>query len=84
MKKSTFTREYKVVCRLLREFRERGKITQLQLAERLAVTQSEVSKFERGERRMDLVQLRQWCQATGVRLLDFVQAFDEALPSKRR
>jgi transcriptional regulator with XRE-family HTH domain len=84
MKKSTFTREYKVFCGLLRECREKGGVTQAELAKRLDETQSEISKFERGERRMDLVQLREWCRATGTKLSDFARAFEEALPARRK
>jgi transcriptional regulator with XRE-family HTH domain len=84
MEKSIFTHEYRTLCRLLRESREKKGITQVQLAERLRETQSEISKFERGERRLDLVQLRQWCRATGVKLADFVRSFDEALIAKRK
>ncbi len=48
MEKSTFTREYQLLCTLVREFRERAGLTQVQLAERLGETQSFVSKSERG------------------------------------
>lgn len=84
MKKSTFTREYKVFCGLLRECREKSGITQSELAKKLDETQSEISKFERGERRMDVVQLRQWCQAAGMKLGDFVRGFEEALSARRK
>jgi transcriptional regulator with XRE-family HTH domain len=83
MEKSSFTREYKVLCRLLRECREDHAITQVQLAERLGETQSEISKFERGERRLDLVQLYKWCQAIGVRASEFVRSFEDSIPKRR-
>jgi transcriptional regulator with XRE-family HTH domain len=57
-------------------------MTQGNLAEKLKETQSEISKFERGERRLDLIQLRRWCRALGVPLADFVTSFEAALSRK--
>ncbi len=48
MEKSTFTREYRVLCRQLQVARTSAGVTQLELAKRLKETQSEISKFERG------------------------------------
>lgn len=83
MEKSAFTREYAVFCRVLREVRAEAEITQIELASRLKETQSEISKFERGERRLDVVQLRRWCRCLGVRLSEFIQRFEEALAHKK-
>lgn len=83
MEKSTFTREYQLLCTLVREFRERAGLTQVQLAERLGETQSFVSKSERGERRLDLVQLRVFCEACEVPLADFVAEFERRMSSRR-
>lgn len=79
MQKSVFTREYAVLRTMLRETRERAEITQVELAAKLRETQSFVSKCERGERRLDLVQLRAWCSALGVNLGQFVTAFESTL-----
>jgi transcriptional regulator with XRE-family HTH domain len=76
MEKSLFTSDYRAVCRLLREKREAAGLTQVEMAERLDETQSYVSKCERGDRRVDLVQLRQFCRAMGLSLLDFVGEFE--------
>jgi transcriptional regulator with XRE-family HTH domain len=83
MEKSLFTREHKVLCRLLKAAREKANVSQVELASRLRETQSEVSKFERGERRLDLIQLRTWCSALGIRLPEFVKAFEEALSRRK-
>jgi transcriptional regulator with XRE-family HTH domain len=79
MEKSIYTREYKVLLRLLREARERAGVTQVELARRLDQTQSFVSKVELGDRRLDLVQLRTVLAALDVRLGSFVGRFEEAL-----
>ena len=76
MEKSTFTREYAALCRLLRETREKAGLTQVGLAEKIGETQSYVSKVERGERRLDLVQLQAFCRAMKTTLSAFVADFE--------
>jgi transcriptional regulator with XRE-family HTH domain len=71
-----------VVLRLLKEFRRKAGITQVDLAAKLGQTQSFVSKAERGERRLDIVQLRTLCHLYSIRLLDFVERFETALKKK--
>jgi transcriptional regulator with XRE-family HTH domain len=72
-----------VVLRLLKEFRRKAGITQVDLAAKLGQTQSFVSKAERGERRLDIVQLRTLCHLYSIRLLDFVERFETALKKKK-
>ena len=52
---------------------------QVELAHRLGQPQSFVSKYESGERRLDLLQLRQICEAVGISLPDFVKRFEKSL-----
>ena len=84
MEKSLFTTEYRVVCRLLREKREAAELTQIDLAERIGETQSYVSKVERGERRLDIVQLREFCKAMNMTLGDFVKEFERLTVRTKR
>jgi transcriptional regulator with XRE-family HTH domain len=84
MEKSTFTDEYEVLLRCLREARRRAAVTQVQLAERLEQTQPWVSKCERGERRIDVVELRAICRALGTTLPDFVRELEEAFGRRKR
>jgi transcriptional regulator with XRE-family HTH domain len=84
MQKSIYTREYAVLKGLLRELREQAKLTQMQLAEKLGQTQSFVSKCERGERRLDVVQLRAFGRAVGVTLPSIIAALEERLSAKKR
>ena len=79
MEKSTFTREYEILRTLIREYREAGGLTQVELAERIGETQSYVSKVERGERRLDLVQLRVFCEAMKVPCQEFVERFERGI-----
>ncbi|PSB19028.1 XRE family transcriptional regulator [Phormidesmis priestleyi ULC007] len=79
MKKSLFSEDYKCFLKLLREVRERAGLTQEQIAERLETTQSIISKCERGERRLDVVELKAWCQALDRPLPVFIAEFEKAL-----
>ena len=61
---------------MLRARRHYIGLRQLDLAERLDVSQTIVSKYEQGERRLDLIELRQVCEALGTNLVDFVTEFE--------
>lgn len=54
-------------------------LTQEDVADRLGSTQSFVSKCERGERRLDLVEVQSWCVAIGVPLSHFVALYEMAV-----
>ena len=83
MDKTIYTREYSVLLRLLAERREKSALTQTQLAKKLGVTQSTISKFERGDRRLDVIQLRTICSHLGVSLSDFVAELEQRIPKRR-
>jgi transcriptional regulator with XRE-family HTH domain len=83
MEKTIYTRDYAIVLRLIKEARENSGITQVQLAKRLRLTQSYVSKIERGESRLDIVQLRTLCQTFGLSLTDFVKRLEEELRTRK-
>ncbi|HDR8945493.1 TPA: helix-turn-helix transcriptional regulator [Burkholderia vietnamiensis] len=57
---------YVVVRHHLRRVRKGAGLTQVQLAERLQVDQTYVSKLERGERYIDLLFYLDWCRACGA------------------
>ena len=77
LEKSLFSRDYDLFLRCLRDARSRAGLTQTELADRLQQTQSFVSKCERGERRLDIVEVRAFCSALGVTFLDFASEFDQ-------
>jgi transcriptional regulator with XRE-family HTH domain len=79
--KSTFTRENQIFLELLRKEREDAGVSQVELAKRLKQTQTYVSKCERGERRLDLVETRWYCQGIGITFADFAAKFDAAIQS---
>jgi transcriptional regulator with XRE-family HTH domain len=79
MDKSIFSKDYALLLDQLREARRASGVTQESLASRLGTTQSLVSKCERGERRIDVVELRTWCKALGLSFTDFLAAFEKSL-----
>jgi transcriptional regulator with XRE-family HTH domain len=81
MDKSIFTPEQIILQGLLRQIRLGAGLRQEDLAERLEEPQSFVSKYESGERRLDLIELRQICQAVGVTLLELVRRYEEQIQS---
>lgn len=83
MEKSIYTREYTALTRLLCEARETAGVTQVELADKLGQSQSFVSKYERGERRLDVIQLRTVCQALGLTLPDFAERLERSLRSRK-
>ena len=57
---------------LLREFRLKAGLRQRDVAERIGEPQSFVSKFESGERRLDIGELADVCDVLGLTLSEFV------------
>jgi len=76
MVKSLSSTEGEKLAILLRTVRSESGWTQAQVADRLQLPQSFVSKYESGERRLDLVELRQICKALRISLADFVRRFE--------
>lgn len=79
MSKHIYTLEQERLQALLRQIRQEAGLRQIDLAQRLGQSQSFVSKYESGERRLDLIELRQICSAVGITLEDFVRRFEDAL-----
>lgn len=79
MEKSVYTDEYSSVTELLREVRIAAQITQVQLAKKLGQSQSFVSKYECGDSRLDIIQLRTVCSQLGITLADFVAQLEGRL-----
>ena len=57
MQKSIHSSEYRTVVKKLREARDSTGLTQAEAAKKLGKPQSYISKIERGERRVDVVEL---------------------------
>lgn len=73
-------REYGDVGAALADARERAGLTQQQLAKLLRKPQSFVSNYERGQRRIDILELLRVVEALGR---DPIEIFREILKRKR-
>lgn len=62
---------------LLRRCRLEAGLRQADLAKLLGQPQSFVSKYETGERRIDIAELREICAALGIPLSEFVRRLEE-------
>jgi transcriptional regulator with XRE-family HTH domain len=66
----------------LRAARKSSGVTQNQPAEELGVVRSLIGKIERGERRIDVIELRRICAVLGVSFSDFTRRLDAELLEK--
>lgn len=78
MAKSVFTSDYEGFLVLLVTARKSACLTQMQLAEILKRPQSFVSKYERGERRLDVIEFIEVARAIGVNPAEIVKKLDGA------
>lgn len=76
MEKSIISTDYRLFLDFLKKTREDVGVTQIQIAKKLKITQSQVSKIERGERRLDFIELRRWLRALKIPVIDFVTGFE--------
>ncbi len=79
VKKSLYSDEQRVLQDLLRQLRTEAGLRQEEVAARLEIYQTFISKYESGERILDLPELRQVCRALGVSLIDFVARYEQVL-----
>ena len=59
MTKTIYTKEYKIIVQKLKKARQSAGLKQNEVAKKLGKPQSYISKIESGERRIDIVELKQ-------------------------
>ncbi len=60
-------RSYELLQKLLVDTRKSQSLTQAEIADRLNKPQSYISKYEIGERRLDVIEFLEVCQALSVK-----------------
>jgi len=70
---------YQLLVDMLKAARIAADITQVDLAASLGTDQSFVSKYERLERRLDVIELRAVCSLLGLDFVTFVAEFEAKL-----
>ncbi len=81
MPRTLTTQPRDVFLGMLREVRARQGVTQAALAEVMGFRQTDISKVERGVRRLDVLELRAWMSALGIPVAEFVSELDRRLTS---
>lgn len=79
MKKNIYTAQRTKLVALLRELRVEAGMTQTELAARIEKDQTFISKYESGERRLDILEIREICHAVGITSEEFVRRLEKAL-----
>lgn len=75
--------EYAALAAELRRARHAAALTQAGLADKLGVPQSFVSKYESGERKLDLLEVRRICMALNLSLGTLLLRLDETLSGSK-
>jgi transcriptional regulator with XRE-family HTH domain len=81
--RSVFTDEYAAFTRRIIAARKDTGLTQQQLAERIGKPQSFVSKYERGERRVDLIEFLAIAEALGFDPSRFIRSLKSSRKKTR-
>ena len=84
MSTADYTAAYDQFRALLKKLREEKGLSQSQLAEKLEVPQSYVSKYETGERRLDFIETLEICSALGVEASTIVRNFQSLTAKQTR
>jgi Helix-turn-helix. len=79
MKKRIYIAQRDRLVSLLREMRIESGLTQVDLAARIEKDQAYVSRYESGQRRLDMLEVREICQAIGIKLEEFARRLEKAL-----
>lgn len=79
MKKRIYLAQRSRLVSLLREMRIEAGLTQVDLAARIEKDQAYVSRYESGQRRLDVLEVREICQVVGVTLGEFAKRLEGAL-----
>jgi transcriptional regulator with XRE-family HTH domain len=79
MKKEIYVAQRDCLVGLLRELRIEAGLTQIDLAARIEKHQVDVSRYESGQRKLDVLEVREICQAIGITLEEFVKKLEVVL-----
>ena len=81
MTQSVFTPKYEVFRSLLTQHRRSQSITQTQLARLLGRPQSFISKYENGERRLDVIEFLEITEALNIDPCEIIKKLKEETKS---
>jgi transcriptional regulator with XRE-family HTH domain len=73
IKRSIYSAEHEYLVDRLRQARQEAGLDQSQAAKLLGKSQSYISKIERGQRRIDVVQLKEFARIYGKNIAYFIK-----------
>ncbi len=79
MPSTLHSHHYQIFRSLLIAARENSGLTQVAIAERLGKPQSFISKYERGERRLDFTEFIELADMLEIDISDFVRCYQSAI-----
>jgi transcriptional regulator with XRE-family HTH domain len=79
MSSSLHSHHYQIFRSLLVAAREEAGLTQVNIAEKLGKPQSFISKYERGERRLDFTEFVELADLLEIDIADFVSRYQSAI-----
>jgi transcriptional regulator with XRE-family HTH domain len=82
VKKSLYLKEYKALINELYAIRIENGLRQVDLANKLKVPQSFVSKYESGERRLDIIETMEICRSLGISIIELLERMQNVAPEK--
>ncbi len=80
MVSSLHSQRYRVFREMLVKAREVAGLTQVEVALRLGKPQSFVSKYERGERRLDVTEFVELAEVLTIDLINFLEIYRSTQP----
>ena len=83
MEKTIYGPDQRALQELLREVRLEAGLRQQDLADRIDEPQAFVSRYETGQRRLDVLELRIICRAVGLTLPEFAERLEARLSPPR-
>jgi len=83
VKKSIYKKEYKYFIEVFVEFRNKAGLLQTDLAKKLNVHQSYISKIETDQRRVDVIELREICYHLNTNLIEFASHLEKKIKASK-
>ncbi len=79
MEKTIYSKQINQVLFLLKDLRQKSGLTQKELAVIINKPQSFISKYEIGERRLDIIEIKTICESLGYSLPEFVKKLENII-----
>lgn len=71
--------KFKVAMDILKRKRTEVGMTQIEMSKKIGCSQGYVSKYEQGQVRLDIIEIRRICECLGLSLVGYVQLLEEEI-----